>query len=512
MKQGKITTFTLSLLAIGLVTGPVFAQKSKDTLRIGFYDPISIVDATHDPKPETGFLSRAVYDNLLAYDRKSGEFKPSLAKSWKRIGAKTIEFKLRDDVKFHDGSDFDADDVVYTVNWMSNPKVKFRIKTRYLWIKNAEKIDKYTVRVHSKRPSASALARFAISTPIYPSDVHGALKVKSTFGKKGIGTGPYMVESVDPNKGVVLKANPNYKHGAPWRPAAKIGRIHAVPMPDVQTQTAQLLTGGLDVMYRVPKDQLDAMKSNPNLAVTVQKGQLFYYMAMDSIGKSGNKALLDKRVRRALMMAVNRNGIRKSLIPGGTEQKQMNAMCQAWQLGCGFSSAPPAYDPTAAKKLLAEAGYPSGFDVEITTTLPRVIASAIAGDLRKVGVKAKVDKLTFGAYRKKQRQGKIQILVNQWASGGIPDVQSTATFFHGKGARNYYGDKIISQTIPKAEAAFVDAERRKIYTTLFDRNNSEAYMMPITPNPPSFLHTKDLVIKGGEIETFGASPIGMAWK
>ena len=432
MKQEKIKIFTLSLLVVGLVAGPALAQKSKDTLRIGFYDPISIVDATHDPKPETGFLSRAVYDNLLAYDRKSGEFKPALAKSWKRIGAKTIEFKLRDDIKFHDGSEFDADDVVYTINWMANPKVKFRIKTRYLWIKNAEKVDKYTVRVHSKRPSASALARFAISTPIYPSDVHGALKVKSTFGKKGIGTGPYMVESIDPSKGAVLKANPNYKLGAPWRPVAKIGRIHAVPMPDVQTQTAQLLTGGLDAMYRVPKDQLDAMKSNPELAVTVQKGQLFYYMAMDSIGKSGNKALLDKRVRRALMMAVNREGIRKNLIPGGSEQKQMSAMCQAWQLGCGFSSAPPAYDPAAARKLLAEAGFSNGFEVEITTTLPRVIASAVAGDLRKVGVKAKVDKLTFGAYRKKQRQGKIQILVNQWASGGIPDVQSTATFFHGK--------------------------------------------------------------------------------
>ena len=113
MNQGNITTFALSIVAAGLITSPVMAQKSKDTLRIGFYDPISIVDATYDPKPETGFLSGAVYDNLLAYDRKSGEFKPSLAKSWKRIGAKTIEFKLRDDVKFHDGSEFDADDVVY---------------------------------------------------------------------------------------------------------------------------------------------------------------------------------------------------------------------------------------------------------------------------------------------------------------------------------------------------------------------------------------------------------------
>ncbi|MDG2033449.1 MAG: ABC transporter substrate-binding protein [Rhodospirillales bacterium] len=511
----KITKTTISLCFIitaGFLANPAFGQKSSDTLRIGFYDPISMVDATYDPKPETSFLSRAVYDNLLAYDRESGEFKPSLAKSWKRIGAKTIEFKLRDDVKFHDGSEFDADDVVYTLNWMADPKVKFRIKTRYLWIKNVEKIDKYTVRVHSKRPSASALARLALSTPIYPSDVHGALKVKSTFGKKGIGTGPYMVESLDPNKGVILKANPKYIHGGPWRPAAKIGRIHGLPIPDVQTQTAQLLTGGLDMMYRVPKDQLDALKSNPSLSVTVQNGQLFYYMAMDSIGKSNNSALKDKRVRRALMMAVNRDAIRESLISAGKMQKQMNAMCQSWQLGCAFSSAPPSYNPTAAKKLLAEAGFPNGFDVEITTTLPRVIASAVAGDMRKIGVKAKVDKLTFGAYRKKQRQGKIQILVNMWSSGGIPDVSSTATFFHGKGARNYYGDEIIAQTIPKAEAEFNDAKRREVYKALFDRNNSEAYMMPISPVPPTFLHTKDLVIKGGDTETLGISASGMAWK
>ena len=350
LNRGLLTVFGLMLLA-----SPVLAQKSKDTLRIGFYDPISIVDATHDPKPETGLLSRAVYDNLLAYDRKADKFRPSLAKSWKRIDAKTIEFKLRDDIKFHDGSEFDADDVVYTINWFADPKVKFRIKTRYLWIKKAEKIDKYTVRVHSKRPAAVAMARFAISTPIYPSDVHGALKVKSTFGKKGIGTGPYMVESVDPNKGVVLKANPNFKHGGPWRPAARIGRIHVKPIPDVQTQIAQLLTGGLDFMYRVPKDQLDSVKGNPALTVTTQKGQLFYYIAMDSIGKSGHPALKDKRVRKAIMMAINREKIKQNLIPGGNDMEQMNAMCQKWQRGCGYTTKPPAYNPALARKLLAEA-------------------------------------------------------------------------------------------------------------------------------------------------------------
>lgn len=512
MTTRAMTAFAIAAIAGLISAAPVYAQKSKNTVRVGFFDPISMVDATHDPKPETGLMSRAVYDNLLAYDRKADKFRPSLAKSWKRIDAKTLEFKLRDDVKFHDGSEFDADDVVYTINWMADPKVKFRIKSRYLWIAKAVKIDKYTLRVITKRPQASALMRLAISTPIYPSDVHGALKVKSTFGRKGIGTGPYRVVSVDPNKGVVLEKNPSYRHGGPWRPAGAIDRFHAIPMPDVQTQTAQLMTGGLDMMYRVPKDQLDAMRGNPQFAVTVQNGQLYYYMAIDSVGKSKHPALGDKRVRRALMMAVNREGIRKNLIPGGTRQPQMESMCFRWQRGCGYSTKPPPYDPAAARKLLAEAGFAKGFKVELTTTLPRVIAEAVSGDLRKIGVKASVDKLTFPAYRKKQRQGKIQILVNQWASGGIADVQSTGSFFHGKSARNYYGDKIIGKALVAGEAAFDDAKRRSVYKTVFDRNNTEFYMMPITPNPPTFLHHKDLKIEGGEIETFGASIYGLSWK
>ena len=488
------------------------AQKSKNTVRIGYFDPISMVDAVYDPKPETGFATRAVYDNLVGFDRKSGEFKPLLAKSWKRINPKTIEFNLRDDIKFHDGSKFDADDVVYTINWLSDPKVKFRIKSRYFWIDKAIKVDKYTVRVISKRPQASAMMRLALSTNIYPSDVHSKLKVKSTFGRKGIGTGPYKVISVDPNKGTILARNPDYKHGGTWKPAGKVDRVHLMPIPETQTQIAQLLVGGLDMMYRVPKDQLESLRKDPRFKVTVQDGQLYYYMAMDSVGKSGHPALKDKRVRKALMMAVNREAIQKNLIPGGANLPRQDAMCYRWQKGCDVSTKPPAYNPDGAKKLLAEAGFPNGFDVNITSTLPSVIPEAVAGYLRKIGVKAKISKLTFPAYRKKQRSGKIQILVNQWASGGLADVQSTVNFFHGKSPRNYYGDKIISKTLVTGEAQFNDAKRRAAYKVAFDRNNTEFYMMPITPNPPTFLHDKDLSIVGGETDTFGATVVGLSWR
>ncbi|MEE2998884.1 MAG: ABC transporter substrate-binding protein, partial [Pseudomonadota bacterium] len=112
----------IALIVSVAITSGAMAQKSKDTLRIGFADPISVVDLAYDPKPEIALTARIVFDGLVHYDDFTGKFYPLLAKSWKRINPKTMDFELRNDVKFHDGSEFDADDVVYTINWLISPK------------------------------------------------------------------------------------------------------------------------------------------------------------------------------------------------------------------------------------------------------------------------------------------------------------------------------------------------------------------------------------------------------
>lgn len=511
MPKRMSAVLTVLGMAAWLAASPAHADKKSDTLRIAFHDPISMVDIIHDPKPETQFMSSMVYDTLLHFNSWTREFKPLLAKSWKRIDAKTLEFSLRDDIEFHDGSAFDADDVVYTINWVADPKVRFRIKSRFLWLARAEKIDKYTVRIVTKRPSAVGLMRLAVSTPIFPSDVHGALKSKNTFGKNPVGTGPYRALQVDSNKGVVLVRNKAYKHGGDWKPAASIGRMEIRPIPDLQTQIAELITGGLDLVHNVSKDQITALTKDPRFGATYSPGLLIFYVSLDAAGRSGKKELTNPLVRKAIMHAVNREAIQKYLIPGGERVKIDDALCFRFQRGCDFSTRPPKYDPAAARKLLAEAGYPKGFPIVLTTTLPSEIVEAVAGDLRAVGIRASVDKRTFGAYRKKQRAGKIQILVNQWASGGLADVDSTLSFFFSKGARNYTGDAELTEIVKRGTVEFDDAKRRAINKEAFDRVNRMHYIMPIAARPTAFLHTKEVRIETGALDTFGAFGYRMYW-
>ena len=507
----KLIAAISAAMAVALGAGPAMAQKSKDTLRIGFYDPISVVDIAYDPKGETAFTARAVYDTLISFNEGTGEFEPLLAKSWKRIDPTTLEFKLRDDVKFHDGSPFDADDVVYSVNWLADPKVKFRIKSRFLWIKKAEKVDQYTVRIISKRPAAVALARMAISVPIMPSDAHGAVKKKIDFGKKPIGTGPYRATMVDSTKGIRFVRNDDYKHGNKASPPATIKNVHILPIPDVQTQVAQMITGNLDMMHNVPKDQTDALAKDPRISVTISNSLLFRYIYFDSVGRSENQALTDVRVRRALMHAIDREAIRKNIFATGSVS--MDAMCFKLQIGCAVGNKPPSYDPAKAKKLLAEAGHAKGLKLQITTlTTSRRVAEAIAGYFRAVGVNASLKSVTFGAYRKLQRTGKLQSLVHQWSSGGVPDVDATISFYFGSKARDYWQDKQIAKLRKEGGSTFDAGKRAAIYRKAFDRINDQAYMMPIASNPAVFVHSKDVRVDKGSINPFGAAMNRIHWK
>ncbi len=495
---------------LALLWAPDFAaaQKSKDTVRMGFLDPIEAIDFYFDPKPETAFTVRGVFTNLIDYDPEAGKLVPLMAESWKQVNDTTVEFKLRSDVKFHDGTPFTADDAVYTLKWLIDPATKLRFKANYDWMKDAEKIDATTVRVISHTPVAHGMARLAVSTPILPAAAHGAFKEKADFGRKPVGAGPYRAVSVDSNNGIVMTKFDGYNLGG----KPNIGRFEIRPMPEVQTQIAHFIRQEVDLLNAVPKDQIQSMTANPDVRMTPSQAMAYHYFQFDAAGRSPNKVFKDIRVRQAVSMALDREAIVKNILDIGGSVKTMDNICFKVQQACAFSAKPPAYNLAQAKKLLADAGLANGFDLEITAQPETYeLAEVIAGELRKVNIRATVDKRTMGTYRKKQTDGELQSLTGIFTAGGLPDASALLNFHFDGGPRDYTKDPEMTKLAEEGERTMDPKARNAIYMKAFDKLNEMSYLLPIANKPTYWLHTKEIKVIPGSLAPIGGEPLRIQW-
>lgn len=505
-----------AMIATAFVTTSVSAQKAKDTVRLGLTAPIQTLSYYLDPKPETVFESEAVYDNLIIYDEKNLKFGPLLANSWKQIDSKTLEFQLREDIKWHDGEKFDADDVVSTFNWILDPKSQIRFKGNWEFIEKVEKTGPYTVRVIAKEPTPYALTRLAYLTSMEAEHAHGKAEDKVVYGAgKPVGTGMYRVVEIDRNKGIFLERFKDYNHGGVAKTPSNIGKLALYPLPDGGTRVAQFLAGGIDVVRDPGLDTAKDMAHAPNVAISLGQGTSYMYMAIDAKGRSGLKPLTDVRVRKALMMAINRKDILQYLTDG-REVRTPQAMCWEFQEGCDFTLKPYPFDVAGAKKLLAEAGYPNGFELEITTFTSESIkgmAQVLANQLNSIGVKASVQPTEIGAYRKKQADGKIQVIAASWPGGGNADVQGTLEFIYAvPDSRDYSGDVDMIRTANESLTIMDPVKRKAAGRQIFDRSTEMAYFTPIGPSPALFVHTADIVMEPGSFGAYGLNPQAMRWK
>lgn len=482
-------------LAGGVVAQGVSAAQSADAFRMALQESVAVVDPYIDPKPEMIFLADGVYDGLVAYDEGRQEFAPLLAASWQRISPTVLRFNLRQDVKWHDGKSFGADDVVHTIEWVTAPETKLRFKSKFEWIKGARKLDDHTVEIEAKNATPSDLPTLALHLPILPKHVHGALEDKSVFGRHPIGTGMYKVDKVDPDLGVTLEKNPDYNFGGSAKPASNVSRIEARIIPDQGTQTAELVAGNLDMVRAMPHAQATAMAaSNPDFAVTVAQSISYTYMLVDALARSGNKPLADLRVRKALMHAVNTDALKRIRTGGKPVEKNPPALCWEFQTGCSFTVAAPSYDPELAKKLLEQAGYPDGFPVTITTmTSIKDYAEFVAGDLRAIGIEANVSAMTFPAFEKARAEGTAEIIVAGWNAGISPDSSDTIADFFKPSARDSFGDKTLQDLATKATATVDEGERKALVSQVLDRATTEAYARVLVGIPVPILHNAKIV-------------------
>ncbi len=303
--MAQLRAFVIGLMAIlAVATGPARAGKSDDTLRIAVTDWWSTLDPYQFPLDEAAVFFRVVYESLVAYDERNHKFVPRLAKSWKQIDDKTIEFQLRDDVKFHNGDKFDADDVVGTIKYITDPATQLRFKDNYVWVDTVEKLGPYAVRITAKTAFATELETLAYRFNIYDSKVLAKLENKADYGRiSPVATGPYKVVSLDQQKMVLVRFDDYYDKAGPWK--APIKNVIVRPIPDSQTKIAEFITGNIDVIRNASADTARELGKMPDTRVTPTHAGLLMYVTLDAMGRSDNKAMKDQRVRKAFMEAID---------------------------------------------------------------------------------------------------------------------------------------------------------------------------------------------------------------
>lgn len=491
MHLSKLAFLAGSAIALGALAQPASAQKSQDTLRLAVISPFAALSTYDLPHEEAAVFSREIYDFLMTYDEHNKKYVPGLAKSWKRIDDKTLEIELRDDVKFHNGNKFDSADVKATLDYLLDPKSKITYQGRYNWVRELEILGPHKIRVHAVEPTATDLNTLAYRFQMWDAETLNALADKGDYSRTQVmGTGIYKMVSFDRNKGVVVERNEAYNTTAVKK--APIKRIQGVFIPDRETQAAQLITGGIDWIRGATPDAAKHLSANPNLKVSYVASPTFVYIALDSQNLSGNKALSDHRVRKAIHKAIDRETIIKYLVPGGEVAEHVQGLCFKATINCEYQVQAEKYDLEGAKKLMAEAGYKDGFDMQYDVFAPaKPIGEAIAGDLRKIGVRANMNVVDLSLYRRKQGDGKLEAWSILFPTGSYPDIGNIFSVFFTGPAFKYYNDPIIQEAMTKGEAEFDSTKRTAIYGKALNRINEMNYILPISSVPVLHVHSKD---------------------
>ena len=479
----------MAVLGVGLCAAPAFANKANDTLNVAWDQQIDNADAYFNTNREGIVLARMVWDQLIERDPETFQYKPELATAWRWIDDLTLEFDLRKDVKFQDGQPFDADDVVYTLNFVSNPANKVLNTTNVGWIKNAEKIDQYKVRIHLKAPFPAALEYLAGPIPIYPH-VYYAKVGPDGMGRHPIGSGPYKVESLEPGKSITLVKNTDYWNDSP-KGKPKIGKIVVTFPPEKTTQMAELLSGGLDWMWYVPTDQVKNLEKVKGLSVTSGETMRAGYIYFDAAGRSGKSPLQDVRVRQAIAYSINRPEFTKTFF--APTANVLKGPCFPTQFGCYQGATQYDYNLAKAKELMKEAGYPNGF----STTLyafrqPPSWEDALAGYMRQIGIQASIQLLQYPAFRNKNHEGVTPISFGDWGSYSINDASAILGNFFTGSADDFTGDKELEGWVKDADTNTDPKKREELYKKAIDRIMDRMYWLPMNSYAVYYAYTSEL--------------------
>jgi peptide/nickel transport system substrate-binding protein len=473
-------------------------------------DPAAVTDG------ESIKVTKQIFDTLLDYEDGGTKVIPALAEL-PEVSADGLvyTFKLKQGVKFHDGTDFNADAVVYNFNrWMNandTQKGQFEYYSAMFGgfkgdeghvIQEVKSVDTHTVQFTLKRPQGPFLQNIAMP-PFSIASPAALEKYGDKFLENPVGTGPFIFKEWKRNDTITLEKNPDYwMKGFPL-----VDRLIYRSIPDNSARFTALQNGEVDIMDGLNPQDVSSVKSNNQLQLILRPSMNVGYLGFNVEMKPLNK----KEVRVALSHAVNKEGLIQAFYNGQAIPAKNPMPPSIWGHNDSIQDYP--YDLDKAKKLLADAGYPNGFEIELwAMPVPRPympdgmkIAEALKADFDKIGVKTKIITMDWAQYLDETKNGKQGMFLLGWTGdNGDPDNfiyvlldQDNA----GGSNRARYKNQQLHDLLIEAQSLTDIKERTQLYEQAQVIIHEEAPWVPL-------VHSTPALAASAKVKGFVPSPTG----
>ena len=470
-------------------------------LKIGVAAEPSSADPHYHNLTPNNQLAKHVFQALVEMDHLQA-LKPGLAASWKVLDDLTWEFKLRPNVKFHDGSPFTADDVIFSINRVPNVPKSPAPKTAYVRGKTFEKVDDLTLRVKTAKPEPLMLNHLAQVEILSAKAAATVTTEDLNAGKGTVGTGPYRFVEFVPGDRYVVQRNDAYWGGKPAWEKVTFKFIKSDP-----TRVAALLSGDVDMIEGVPTADAQRLAKDARVTMASALSNRVIYIHLDRHretspfvkGKDGadiKNPFHDLRVRQALTKAINRKAIVERVMEG--EAVPASQLLPDSYAGTSKKLQPVAYDPEGARKLLAAAGFPNGFQLKIhgpngRYTNDTFIIEAVAQMFTRVGIQTTVETLPPSVFFSRASSGgpdktpEFSMILAGWSAGtGEPSdsVKALLGSFdpkQGRGSANRgrYSNAKMDELLGQALATVDETKRAALLAEATEIAINDVGLIPI---------------------------------
>lgn len=437
-----------------------------------------------------------IYEGLVGRD-KNADLKPLLAEKWNQLDEKTWEFNLRKDVKFHDGTDFNADAVKTTFDRLLDPNVASPRAVVFKMVKEVKVVDEYTIQFILSEPFSPLLS-------ILANHEGGIISPKTVekYGKKIIqepnGTGPFVFESWTPGQEIAFGKNENY-----WGTKANVDKVVFKVVPEETTRISMLETGEAHIAEPLSVTMMDTVEASSASKVYRSEGFGTEYIGFNVQKPPFN----DVRIRKAVAHAVEMD----SIIDGVYNNigKKANSLLGSKVFGYHTDMKAYEYNLNEAKKLLAEAGYPDGFETSIKTmdSKERVsLAEVLQSQLKGIGIKLNIQVNEYGTFVEQVNKGDSEMFILSWRNAtGDADYNQYNLFHtnsHGaSGNTFFYSNKEVDSLIDAARAEKDQEKRIELYA-----KSQELEMKDVVYIPVRVIENMAAVAK--DVDGFSISPSG----